>query len=407
MFLIQLYHFIFGYVTVKITGVKPEKFINMLMYLRVKFWGINKISNTELRFKLPSRHAKKNMLNQIAGKTHTEFEIISKKGIRFFIERRKYRLGIYIGMITGIILIYISTFFIWEVKVAKSDYINNAEIIEILEKLGCKPGVLKKSVDIQEIQNQAVLHSNGKILWIAINIKGTIANIDVKKRPAATVIVDQKTPVNIVASKSGKVIHIDTYDGQEIIKDESTVQKGDLLISGTIHSPLLGAKIKHASGKVLAETTRIIEVFIPFVSTKKYYTGIVINKNNLNILDKNISLYIKNKIPVEIYDKIKKTKNITLFNAVVLPVKISKTVYKEFTLKNVKIDENTAKDIAISKINCIIDSRFDSDENIVEIKSKNYEGAIKDDHFYMKCTVECIENIAKEMPFETDLTTEK
>jgi similar to stage IV sporulation protein len=407
MFLIKLYHFIFGYVIIKINGVKPERFVNMLMNLRVKFWGIQKISNDELRLKIPSRYAKENMLNQTAAKTHTEFNIISKKGIKYFIERRKYRLGIYVGVIIGVILIYISTFFIWEVKVVKSDYPNENEIIELLEQLGCKVGVLKKSIDTPAIQNKAILNSNGKITWISINIKGTVANIDVKKRPTIIDIVDQKTPVNIIAAKSGKIVYIGTYEGQQIVEPEKSVQKGALLISGAVHSINSGMRIKHASGIVLAETTRIIEIFIPLVSEKKYYTGIVINKNNLNILNKNINLYMKNTIPIEKYDKKKNTKNITLFDAVVLPVKISTTVYKEFTLKNIKIDENTAKDIAISKINCIIDSRFDSDENIVEIKSKNYEGEIKDDHFYMKCTVGCVENIAQEMPFGTNLSTEK
>ena len=71
-------------------------------------------------------------------------------------------------------------------------------------------------------------------------------------------------------------------------------------------------------------------------------------------------------------------------------------------IKNIKIDENTAKDIAISKINCIIDNRFGEDENIIEIISKNYEWEINGGYFYMICTVELTENIAKEMPFETN-----
>ena len=410
MFFVKLYHFIFGYIILQITGIKPERFINMLINFRVKFWGINKISNEnseELRLKIPSRYAKENMFNQIAVKTHTEYRIISKKGFRFFIERRKHRLGIYLGVIIGVILIYISTFFIWEVKIVKSDYINNGEILEILENLGCKTGVLKKSINIPETQNRTILNSNGKIVWIAINLNGTVANIEIKQRPPAAVIIDQKSPVNIIASKSGKIIYIDTYDGQQIAEEEHSVLKGALLISGAVHSNHLGVIIKRASGKVLAETTRIIEMIIPLDSEKKYYTGNIINKNNLNIIGKNINLYIKNDIPIEKYDKIKTTENIILFDTVVLPVKITKTIYREFIFKNTKIDENIAKDIAISKINCIIDSRFGGDENIIEIKSKNYEGEIKDDHFYMKCTIECVENIAKEMPFGANLKTEK
>jgi len=410
MFFIKLYHFIFGYVTVKITGAKPERFINILINMRIKFWGLKKISNAsqnpniiELRAKIPSRYAKNAVFDEIANKTHVDYKIISQKGIKFFLERRKNRLGIYTGAIIGILLIYFSTFFIWEVKIAKSDYPNNDEVIELLEKLGCKTGIFIKSLDVIDIQNRAVLSSNGKISWLAVNIKGTVANIEVKKTEPITKIIDTKTPANIIASKSGKITYIDTYEGQEIAKEDNTIMKGDLLISGAVDSQMLGIIIKHASGKVLAETTRIIEVVIPFISTEKYYTGTVINKSSLNIFGKNINLYLKNDVPIEKYDKIKTTENLTLFNAVVLPIKITTVIYNEFAEKNIKMDENTAKDIAISKINCIIDSRFGNDENIVEIKSQNYEGEIYDDHYYMKCTVDCIENIAKEMPFDTNL----
>ncbi|MCL1859649.1 MAG: sporulation protein YqfD [Oscillospiraceae bacterium] len=403
MFFIKLYHFIFGYVTVKITGAKPEKFINMLINLRIKFWGLKKISSaniSELQAKIPSRYAKKFIFDEIANKTHADYAIVLQKGIRFFIERRKHRFGIYTGAIIGILLIYFSTFFIWEVKIAKSDYTNNSEIIELLEKLGCKTGVWKKSLDIIEIQNRAVLASDGKISWLAVNIKGTVANIEIKKTEPSAEIIDTKTPANIIASKSGKITYIDTYDGQQTVKKDDTILKGDLLISGAVDSEMLGVVIKHASGKILAETTRIIEVIIPLDSTEKYYTGNIINKNSLNIFGKNINLYIKSNVPIKKYDKTKETKNIVLFNQVILPVKITTANYSEFTEKNIKLTENSAKDIAISKINCIIDNRFGGDENIVEIKSRNYEGEIYDGYYYMKCTVDCVENIAKEMPFE-------
>ncbi|MCL2772379.1 MAG: sporulation protein YqfD [Oscillospiraceae bacterium] len=407
MFFINLYNFLFGYVTVKIKGAKPERFINMLMNLRIKFWGIEKISENELNFKTASRYARKYVFDEIARKTHTNCEIVSKKGIKFLLERHKYRLGLYTGAVAGFILIYMSTFYIWDIKIDKSDYPNNAEIIELLENLGCKTGAYIPKIDPFELQTKAIL-ANKNIAWIAVNIKGTVAYVEVKKREEPVTIVDQTTPTNVVASKSGKIVYMDAYDGTKVATLDNTVQKGDLLISGAVNSNALGVRIKHAAGKVLAETTRIIEVEIPLKSSEKEYTGNRAEKNTLSILGKNINLYLNNKISMEKYDKIKKTENLTLFNAVVLPVKISTSEYVEFQKKEIIIDEETAKDIAISKINGIIESRFENDKDIVEIKSKNfYGGEIKDDYYYMKCEVECIENIAKEVPFNTNIQTEK
>jgi len=407
MFLISLYNFLFGYVTVRIKGAKPERFINMLMNLRIKFWGMEKISEYELSFKTASRYARKYIFDEIAGKTHTEYEIASKKGIKYLLERHKYRLGIYTGVIAGIILIYMSTFYIWDIKIIKSDYPNSGEIIELLDSLGCKNGAYIPKIDPFDLQTRAIL-ANKNISWIAVNIKGTVAYVEVKKREEPVAIVDRTTPANVVASKSGKIIYIDAYDGTKSAILNNTVQKGDLLISGAVKSEALGVRIKHAAGKVLAETYRTIEVKIPLKSTEKDYTGNKTEKNTLDVFGENINLYLNNKISMGKYDKIKKTENLTLFNTIVLPIKISTSTYVEFQKKERNINEETAKVLAISKINGIIESRFENDKDIVEIKSKNFsEGEMKDGYYYMECEVECIENIAKEVPFNTNIQTEK
>lgn len=406
MFLINLYNYIFGYVTVRIKGAKPERFINFLMNCRIKFWDIEKISESELIFKTASRYAGKYTLEQIAAKTHTECEIVSKKGVKFFLERHKYRLGIYTGVITGIILIYISTFFIWDIKIIRSDYRDDTEILELLEKLGCKNGSYIPKLNASELQTKAIL-AKPDISWIAVNIKGTVAYVEVKKREEPVEITDRTSPVNIVASKAGKITYIEAYEGDPATEAENTVQKGDLLISGAVESKVSGMLIKHAAGKVLAETSRIIEIKIPLKSVMKEYNGHKITKNTLNVFGRNIRLYVSGKISMRQYDRIKTTDSLTLFDAVVLPMKIISYAYTEFTTKEVYIDEETAKEIAIAKINGIIENKFGNDENITEIKRGNYTGEITDGYYYMKCEIECVENIAKEMPFDINMQTEK
>ena len=150
MFLINLYNFLFGAVIIKITGDKPERFLNALINLQIKFWDIKRIQdnhgNDALIFKTSARFAHEPMLKEIAKKTRAQCEIIKKTGLRYFLERHKNRLGLYTGIIAGLALIYASTFFIWEVKIIKSDYPDNNEIIELLEKLGVKNGARIKNI---------------------------------------------------------------------------------------------------------------------------------------------------------------------------------------------------------------------------------------------------------------------
>ena len=406
MFFIKLYNFIFGYVILKINGDKPEKFINMLMTMRIKFWDIEKPPNlsNELRLKIASRYASsKEILGKMAEKSNTQCEIIHENGIKYFLINHKYRLGIYVGVLIGAAIVYTSTFFIWEVKITNSDYPNEEEIIQILEQFGCKNGAYIPKLNVTEIQNRVIL-ANNKILWIAINIKGTVANIEIRRREEPVKIIDKDTPTNIIASKTGKIISIEAYDGTKTAVQGDTVEKGDLLISGAIESSVVGMRIKHAMGKVMAETIRIIEVKIPLNITKKDYTGTVINKNSLNILGKNVNLYFNSGNFMLKYDRIEKTENLKLFNAVVLPIRIKTVTYQEFVNTSVILDETEARIIAIAKINDIIEREFKD----IKIESIEYEEILHDGtDYYLQCKLDCIEDIAQEVPFISNIETDK
>ena len=407
MVFIKLYNFIFGYVVLKINGEKPEKFINMLMTLRIKFWDIQKPPdlNNELYVKIASRHASpEDMLCKIAQRSNTCCEIVQESGMKYFLIRHKYRLGIYIGVIIGAAIIYISTFFIWEVKITDSDYPNDDEIYRILEQYGCKNGAYIPKLDVIEIQNKVIV-ANNKILWIAVNIKGTVANIEVRRREEPVKIIDRDTPTNVIASKTGKIISAEVYEGTKIVLQDVTVEKGDLLISGAIESNVVGMRIKHAMGKVMAETVRVIEVKIPLNITQKEYTGNVINKNTLNILGKNVNLYFNSRNFMEKYDKIEKTEDLKLFNVIVLPMKIKTTIYKEFIHNSKRIDEIDAKIIAMAKIDDIIEREFAD----IKIESREYRETVYDESggYYLQCKLECIEDIAQEIPFIANIEAER
>ena|GEM_PF-1486767 len=405
MFLINLYNFLFGSVIIKISGDKPERFLNALISLRIKFWDIKKIQdnhgNAALIFKTSARFAHEPTLREIAKRTRAQYNIIKKSGLRYFLERHKNRLGLYAGITAGIILIYASTFFIWEVKIIKSDYPDDTEIIELLQKLGVKNGARIKDIEPSEIQSLAIL-ANPDIAWLAVNIKGTIANIEIKYREPAVEIVDTESPANIIAAKSGKIIYFDVYEGTPVVLIDDTVQKGELMISGEIESQVLGVRITHAAGKILAETSRTIELKIPLRTARKEYTGHTVRKNKLNIFGRNVNLYLRGGTSMRKYDKIRYTENVTLFGGINLPMRIFSVDYLEFEEPEIIISEEEAEKIAYAKIEQIIAGKFDKDENIIEITGKTYEGKLAGDYYYIICLVDLIENIAQEARLETE-----
>ena len=405
MFLIKLYNFLFGTVIIKITGDRPERFISALINLQMQFWNIKKLENAML-FTTSSKFANEHVLKEIAKNTRTQCEITKKIGLRWFLGRHKYRLGLYAGIITGLAMIYASTFFIWEVRITQSDYPSDSEIIELLAKLGVRNGAYIRHIEPSEIQSQAIL-ANPNISWLAVNIKGTIANIEVKFLEPPIEIVDTETPANIIASKSGTIIYIDVYEGTQIVQLNDSVQKGELMISGAIDSQVLGIRLTHAAGRVLAETSRTIEIKIPLRNTRKEHTGHSVSRNKLNIFGRNVNLYVRGGTSIEKYDRIRSAENIALFGRIILPMRILRTEYIEFEEREVIISESEAEQAALAKLEQIIAERFEGNENIIEILSKSYTGEFLDDYYYLTCIVYLIENIAEEAFLSADFEVEE
>ena len=67
-------------------------------------------------------------------------------------------------------------------------------------------------------------------------------------------MVDEATACNIVAKKSGLVTKVQTFSGRAAVLPGTTVEEGDLLISGIADTDTAGARILAGMGSVTART---------------------------------------------------------------------------------------------------------------------------------------------------------
>ncbi|MBR4870238.1 MAG: sporulation protein YqfD, partial [Oscillospiraceae bacterium] len=67
-------------------------------------------------------------------------------------------------------------------------------------------------------------------------------------------MVDEATACNIVAKKSGLVTKVQTFSGRAAVLAGTTVEEGDLLISGITDTDTAGARILAGMGSVTART---------------------------------------------------------------------------------------------------------------------------------------------------------
>ena len=113
--------------------------------------------------------------------------------------------------------------------------------------------MLKSKIDEEVIENN-FLKSTEDYSWISINIKGTVAYIEVKEHIPPPKRIDASEPCSIYAARDGVIASITSYMGYEVLSPGDSVTAGDLVVSGD-YTDRFGASFKlHSYAKVMAYT---------------------------------------------------------------------------------------------------------------------------------------------------------
>lgn len=114
---------------------------------------------------------------------------------------------------------------------------------------------------------------------------------------------NQETPCNIKAAFSGQILRIEVYEGTAVAKVGEAVVEGQLLISGMVEDTNKNVTlIKHASGRVVASTTRRFEVSVPLQKEVTYTVGEPVMRKSMDLFGVRIPLSLTPQ-PDESYRK--------------------------------------------------------------------------------------------------------
>ena len=200
-----------------------------------------------------------------------------------------------ISIIIGIIFLYTLSNIIFDVKIMT----NKKDLVKIinkeLEEVNLKKYRFIKSFNEKEIIKNKILNDyKDKIEWLEIDRVGTKYYVRVLERIIKKEENDNNYQ-NIVARKNAVIKEIKASSGEVIKKVNDYVNKGDVVISGLIKKNDEIKKIVEAKGSVYGETWYIVKVILPrtyndITDTKNIYT-----RFSLNIFNKRIILFNKNK----------------------------------------------------------------------------------------------------------------
>ncbi|MBQ8503711.1 MAG: sporulation protein YqfD [Clostridia bacterium] len=302
MNLIYILRFIRGYVIFEIKGGFIERFINLCAVNRIHIWDVEKKENS-----LSAGILIKNFkaLRPILKKSGNRIKIKSKFGIPFFLHKNRKRIGLLFSALFFVAFFIIMNQFVWTIEVEGTEAVSHEEIIDITEELGLKVGSFIPHLKTSEISRNAVNYFDERLMWMAINIKGSKAVIEVRDYIDEHEDKQFKDPCNLIADFDGTLLSVEVFNGDQEVSEGNAVKKGDLLISGVIENRDLSCVYYEARGRITAlhnvtdsyEYSCNMTEFRSFAETKSFYT--------LKILGLEIPLYFSktDHRPTFQYDK--------------------------------------------------------------------------------------------------------
>ena len=386
MFIKILLNYILGYVRITVEGYYIERFINICRNNKIIIWNLKRDKSVRLNLNIGIKDFKK--IKKIAKKTKCKVKIIKKKGLPFLFNRYKKRKIFFGFLLLILVLIGISSNFIWniEIKIENAEQLDN--IYEDITSAGLETGKMKNKINTKEIINQIRLKRND-IAWMGIELKGTNAIVKLVKAESKPDIVDEEDYCNIVSDKVGVITKINAKNGTLAVNVGDTVNVGTVLINGWMEGKYTGIRYVHAQGDIEAKVWYTKSTKILYNTTERSETGNIENKYKIKFNNFEINLS-KRVSKFKIYDTIDTEKKFKLFSDFYLPITLIKTTNKEEKEETKNYDFEQAKNLGVQQLEEELNKNITDSNKIVNKNINTYE---KEDGLEVVVTYEVLENI--------------
>lgn len=389
MFLKVLLSYIVGYVKIKVEGYYIERFINICNTKKIFLWKVKRDKSTIMYARVRINEFKK--LRNVAKTTKCRLEIEEKKGLPFFLNKYKKRKIFAICLLTMVLMLTITSNYIWNIEIIADGTINEDEIINILEQEGLEIGKSKGKIDTKKIINNVRL-SRSDIAWIGINIEGTNAKVEIIKSTEKPQIIADDEYCNIISDKEGIITKINAQNGTVAVKVGDLVRVGTPLVSGWLEGKYTGIRYVHARADIEAKVWHTKKEKAYYNQVISVPTGNSENKYSINFNNFKINLY-KSLSNFQNYDTINESKKLKLFSNFYLPIELKKTTNYEYEERQVTYTEEELVDMTTSKLEEELNKEIQDTKSIVNKQVNTYgnEGYIEVEVIY-----EVIEKIGTE-----------
>lgn len=385
--MIQLLREMQGYVKFKAKGSFTEKFLNLAVLSEVPVWGVVGKNGTVYAYTYARSYKK---LYPMAKKSSTRLHVEEKHGFPFLLFRTRRRPGVFVGMAAFFALVHFLSLFVWNIQVQGNIQLPEEQIKQVVEELGLGVGSYRNNLNLSLLQGETMLKLP-EVSWLTMYTKGSTVVIDLREGQKVPDIVPDDRPCNIKAAVGGQIIKIEAKVGQGAVEHGDVVAPGDLLISGITEGINGETFLHHASGKVIAATSRTIKETVALEQRILVPTGNVLTRRRLQIFGMEIPLSFSSAPQEDTYTREVKKQPLSVFG-VQLPAEFSREIWTENEWKQVKYTAQEAEKIAEAAVNQRMEEEF---ENITVISSEK-RLSVEENQLVYELVLQCEENIGYE-----------
>lgn len=384
-----------GQLRIRVESMFPERILNLCSIRGLAFWDLEWESEQVFTCRLTRQDFKS--LQKATRNLDCTITVVRKEGAPYFLLRFRHRQTLIVGLVGCGFLLLLGSFFIWDFEIAGNETVPEERILRALEAQGVGIGTFGLSLDGEDLRNHILLEIP-ELSWIAVNVSGCRANVQVRERVMPPELIQDQKAANVVARRPGLVLEIHALDGVKSVLPGTAVTQGQLLISGVEDLDTVGARVLAGLGSVKARTWYSLTTTIPLTAQEKEYTGkektgisIVIGKQRLKLFPNSSHGEAK-------YDKITNNYSMSVFG-VPLPIKLCAETLRFYETFPVKLDllraEQMGERILTEQLQTLVEPYGTVSSTLCSTRQKG-------DALEVTLTAECVEEIGKTVPILTE-----
>ena len=258
-----------GYVVFSVSGRFPERFINIALKNKLRLWSVTR-SDGSLTACMYMRDYRR--IRRYARGSGVRLKIIERRGVPVLMRRYSDRMGLVFGAAVFVLTVFVMSLFVWSIDVTGLEKISESEMRSMLADSGIYVGAFKPAVDTSGASRDLMLRDS-RIGWMAINMNGSYASVEIKEETPSPTVEDLKAPCNVKAVRDGTILHIDAEQGKTTVKEGSGVVAGQVIVTGVLEDQRGGVRLVHSKARVIAQTLHQARFRLPKTVTLSAPTG--------------------------------------------------------------------------------------------------------------------------------------